>query len=211
MVTVCCSMASWMATRSFSPILSNSSTQTRPRSARTIAPASRRRSLVSGSLVTAAVRPTPDDPLPVVLTARGAIPMALRNSWLLAVLGSPTMSMLMSPLRCVPLARFFSHPDSSCSASAFLMTSCPWMEGHTDLPSTSRMSPRFPIERMVRTSLGVNTRPWESLPRILMSLTSTTVGKTPLVVLCPCTADDRARYTPTTWTRSPGLTLSTRS
>ena len=31
-VTVCCSIALWMATRSFSPILSNSSTHTRPHS-----------------------------------------------------------------------------------------------------------------------------------------------------------------------------------
>lgn len=44
MVTVCCSMTSWMATRSMSFILSNSSTHTIPRSASTMAPASRRRS-----------------------------------------------------------------------------------------------------------------------------------------------------------------------
>ena len=30
-------------------------------------------SLVSWSVVTAAVKPTPDDPLPVVVTARGAV------------------------------------------------------------------------------------------------------------------------------------------
>ena len=38
---VCCSIASWMATRSSSRILSNSSIQTTPPSASTIAPPSR--------------------------------------------------------------------------------------------------------------------------------------------------------------------------
>ncbi|OBZ79856.1 hypothetical protein A0H81_00483 [Grifola frondosa] len=41
MEIVCCSIASWMATRSSSRILSNSSMQTTPVSARTIAPPSR--------------------------------------------------------------------------------------------------------------------------------------------------------------------------
>mmetsp|Transcript_483 Transcript_483/g.1111 ORF Transcript_483/g.1111 Transcript_483/m.1111 type:complete len:235 (+) Transcript_483:1099-1803(+) len=198
MVTVCCSIASWIATRSFSPILSNSSTHTRPRSARTIAPASRRRSRVSGSDVTAAVSPTPEEPLPVVLTARGAMPMALRRSWDLAVEGSPTMRMLMSPRRWVPLARFFSQPERSCRARAFLMTSWPWMEGQTLRPRMSRISGRFPRERMVRTSFVVKTRPCESLPRILTSLARTAVGNTPDVLLCPDDAADKARYTPTT-------------
>lgn len=52
--------------------LSNSSMQTIPRSARTIAPASNLLSPVSGSVVTAAVRPTPEDPRPVVGIALGA-------------------------------------------------------------------------------------------------------------------------------------------
>lgn len=43
-VTRPCSITSWMAVRSMSDILSNSSMQTTPRSARTMAPASRRRS-----------------------------------------------------------------------------------------------------------------------------------------------------------------------
>ncbi len=46
---------------------------TMPRSAKTIAPASRRRSPVSASEVTAAVKPTPDEPRPVVGIARGAV------------------------------------------------------------------------------------------------------------------------------------------
>lgn len=41
-------------------------------SARTNAPASRKIYFVFGSLTIAAVRPTPDDPLPVVYTALGA-------------------------------------------------------------------------------------------------------------------------------------------
>ena len=59
-----CSMTSWMAVRSMSDILSNSSMQTTPRSAKTMAPASNRRSPDSGSVVTAAVKPTPDEPRP---------------------------------------------------------------------------------------------------------------------------------------------------
>lgn len=44
-----------------------------PRSPSTIAPASRRRSPVSASVVTAAVKPTPLEPRPVVAIARGAV------------------------------------------------------------------------------------------------------------------------------------------
>ena len=55
-----------MAVRSISDILSNSSMQTTPRSASTMAPASKRLSPVSGSVVTAAVKPTPEDPRPAI-------------------------------------------------------------------------------------------------------------------------------------------------
>src|SRR5579862_1452305 len=108
MVTVCCSMTSWIATRSISDILSNSSIQTTPLSARTMAPASRRRSPVSLSVVTAAVRPTPDDPRPVVAIANGAVFRTKRRSWDFAVDGSPTIRILMSLVlaglkeECVP-------------------------------------------------------------------------------------------------------------
>ena len=51
---------------SFSSILSNSSMQQTPISARTNAPPSRQSSFETGSLITAAVKPTPDEPLPVV-------------------------------------------------------------------------------------------------------------------------------------------------
>jgi hypothetical protein len=64
-------MTSWMAVRSPSSILSNSSMQQMPLSAITSAPPSSTISLVVGSFITAAVRPTPEEPLPVVYTARG--------------------------------------------------------------------------------------------------------------------------------------------
>lgn len=54
---------------SWSFILSNSSIRQIPLSARTRAPPSRVHSLVTGSLWTAAVRPTAEAPLPVVYTA----------------------------------------------------------------------------------------------------------------------------------------------
>jgi hypothetical protein len=64
--TVYCSITSWMFVLSLSSILSNSSMQQIPVSDNTKAPPSRTSSLVTLSLVTAAVRPTPDEPLPVV-------------------------------------------------------------------------------------------------------------------------------------------------
>jgi hypothetical protein len=66
METVCYSMTSWMFVLSLSSILSNSSIQQIPVSAKTKAPPSKTSSPVTVSLVTAAVRPTPEEPLPVV-------------------------------------------------------------------------------------------------------------------------------------------------
>ena len=63
---VCCSITSWIAVLSPSIILSNSSIQHTPWSAKTSDPPSNVISPVIGSLVTEAVKPTPDDPLPVV-------------------------------------------------------------------------------------------------------------------------------------------------
>lgn len=65
-LTVCYSITSWIAVLSLSFILSNSSIQHTPLSAITRAPPSNAISPVIGSLITAAVRPTLDDPLPVV-------------------------------------------------------------------------------------------------------------------------------------------------
>ncbi len=64
--TVCCSITSCIATQSCSSILSNSSMQHTPLSAKTKAPPSKTISFVVGSLVIVAVKPAPDDPLPVV-------------------------------------------------------------------------------------------------------------------------------------------------
>ena len=79
-MTVYYSITSWIATLSKSFILSNSSMQTIPLSAKTIAPASRCLSPVSWSTTIAAVSPTPEDPLPVVLMASGAISIMCLNS-----------------------------------------------------------------------------------------------------------------------------------
>lgn len=69
---VYCSMASWIATLSWGLILSNSSIQTTPPSARTIAPPSSWNSPVAWSLKTEAVRPAAEDPFPLVYTEIGA-------------------------------------------------------------------------------------------------------------------------------------------
>lgn len=55
-----------------------------------------RRSPVSLSVVTAAVRPTPEDPRPVVVMARGAVCRTYRSNCDLATDGSPMSRMLMS-------------------------------------------------------------------------------------------------------------------
>lgn len=64
--TVCYSIASCRMTLVLSSILSNSSIQQIPLSESTSAPLSSTFSFVSGSLVTYAVRPTAEDPLPLV-------------------------------------------------------------------------------------------------------------------------------------------------
>ncbi len=60
------SIASWIDVLSCSLILSNSSIKHIPLSANTKAPPSKVHSFVDGSLLTVAVRPTADAPLPVV-------------------------------------------------------------------------------------------------------------------------------------------------
>lgn len=64
-------MTSWIAVLSYSSILSNSSMQHIPISAKTKAPPSKLNSLVVGSLKTAAVKPTPLLPFPVVYIPLG--------------------------------------------------------------------------------------------------------------------------------------------
>lgn len=129
--------------------------QTTPRSARTIAPASSRRSPVSLSLVTAAVRPTPELPRPVVAIAKGAVPRTNRRSCDLAVEGSPTMRRLMSPRIWVPLGKFFSAPPRRRRRMARLMCSCPKIDGASDSDRRLKMSERFESWLMVRISVSV--------------------------------------------------------
>ena len=129
MEMLCCSIASWMDTRSLSFILSNSSIRHTPRSASTSAPPSSVHSRVTGSLCTAAVSPTAEAPLPVVYTARCAVFSTYLRNCDLAVPGSPSSSTLMSPLSLALPATCFSWPPKSASASASLMSSCPWMLG----------------------------------------------------------------------------------
>merc|ERR1719219_978430 len=137
-VTRPCSMTSWIAVLSRSVILSNSSIQTMPLSAKTMAPASSLLSPDSWSVVTAAVRPTPEEPRPVVVMARGAVCSTYLRSCDFATLGSPMRRILTSPLSLVPLGRFFSTPPRSMHRRAFLMYSWPWMDGARDLDSMSK-------------------------------------------------------------------------
>jgi hypothetical protein len=130
--------------------------QTTPRSARTIAPASSLRSPVSRSVVTAAVKPTPELPLPVVAIASGAVPNTKRSSCDFAVDGSPTMSMLMSPRIWVPLGRFFSAPPSRSKRIASLILSWPYMDGARDCERRRKMSRRLESWLICRISVSVN-------------------------------------------------------
>ena len=136
-------MTSWIATQSESSILSNSSIQMIPLSAKTMAPASKWRSPFSQSTETVAVRPTPDAPQPVVLKQRGANFMTCQSIWDFAVEGSPTISMLISPLKWALFSRFFSNPPSIWRMTAFLMFIWPWIEGAKDFASNSKTSSHF--------------------------------------------------------------------
>mmetsp|Transcript_6 Transcript_6/g.7 ORF Transcript_6/g.7 Transcript_6/m.7 type:complete len:259 (+) Transcript_6:1157-1933(+) len=209
MVTVCCSMTSWMATLSMSPILSNSSMHTTPLSASTIAPASKCFSPVSLSIVTAAVNPTPDEPLPVVLMAKGAMSMMCRRSCDFAVEGSPTISKLISPLRWVPLGRFFSAPPRSCRRMAFLTRGWPSMEGATEWAMRSKTS--FSLASFLMFLMSDSLMEGFSCSALMFLAPVATIMflKTPVVV--PDTFVPKHLKTPVTSTLSPGLTLSTRS
>mmetsp|Transcript_29921 Transcript_29921/g.85489 ORF Transcript_29921/g.85489 Transcript_29921/m.85489 type:complete len:237 (-) Transcript_29921:620-1330(-) len=144
---VCCSIASWIATRSFSSILSNSSMHTMPPSASTMAPPSRLKP-PPGEDTMLAVRPAALEPLPLVYTATGATFSANLRNWLLAVPGSPSSSMLLSPLMRVPSGSRLRAPPKSMQATPLLtlpMTSfeLSQMEGAMDFTIFSRMSGSF--------------------------------------------------------------------
>mmetsp|Transcript_5249 Transcript_5249/g.16456 ORF Transcript_5249/g.16456 Transcript_5249/m.16456 type:complete len:234 (-) Transcript_5249:477-1178(-) len=206
-VIVCCSITSWIAVRSASSILSNSSMQHTPMSASTSAPPSRTASPVCVSRVTAAVRPTPDEPRPVVEMASGAMPRANRRICDFAVEGSPTISTLMSPRRCVPLARFFSTPPSSMSSSACFTSSCPYTDGASERTNSGISSFDFASLRMFFTSVSVHSPAVASLESSRTWLPSTRVRYMPVLF---CLAGS-ARKMPHTRTRSPGLHESTSS
>mmetsp|Transcript_36893 Transcript_36893/g.113694 ORF Transcript_36893/g.113694 Transcript_36893/m.113694 type:complete len:213 (+) Transcript_36893:1097-1735(+) len=180
MVTHCCSMASWMATRSFWPILSNSSMQMKPRSARTMAPASRVNSREPGSFVMAAVSPTPLEPRPVVLMASGAVFMTKRSICDLPQDGSPTSSTLMSPRRCVPFERFFSVPPTICRSRPSFTSSWPQIDGAKERARSWKVSLRAAISRMFRMSSLTKGASIISLIGVMLVAMSR-AGKTPFV------------------------------
>ena len=118
-VTVCCSIASCIAERSFSSILSISSMHASPPLASTSVPASSvQRPSPNSSRTAAAVRPAADEDLPVAITPRGASRAAARSSCDLATPGSPIISTWMSPRMRVPSGRCLSTPPKSCIAIA---------------------------------------------------------------------------------------------
>jgi hypothetical protein len=110
-----------MATRSSSRILSNSSMQTTPPSASTIAPPSRANSPFA-CFTTEAVKPAAELPLPLVYTPTGATRSTNLRNCDLAVDGSPSMSTLMSPRSLFPSVRMVRLPPTSRHKIAFLMS-----------------------------------------------------------------------------------------
>mmetsp|Transcript_17799 Transcript_17799/g.38121 ORF Transcript_17799/g.38121 Transcript_17799/m.38121 type:complete len:266 (-) Transcript_17799:777-1574(-) len=204
-VTHCCSIASWIATRSLYAILSNSSMQMTPRSARTMAPASRVNSRVVESRTMAAVRPTPLEPRPVVLIAKGEVFMTNRSICDLPQDGSPTIKMLMSPRRWVPFSRFFSVPPIICSRSPALTFSCPQMEGAQERAKSLKASSRAAMFLMFFTSSATKGASVSSLSKVTF-VAINLAGQIPLVKSPLITGKDL--YTPVTCTRSPGLAFS---
>mmetsp|Transcript_42322 Transcript_42322/g.122392 ORF Transcript_42322/g.122392 Transcript_42322/m.122392 type:complete len:210 (+) Transcript_42322:1447-2076(+) len=182
--------------------------QMTPRSARTIAPASRVNSREPPSRVMAAVRPTPLEPRPVVLTARGAMFITKRSICDLPQEGSPTSSTLMSPRRCVPFARFFSVPPTICKSSPSFTFAWPQIDGAKERARSWKASGRAAISRMFRTSSLTKGASSISLTGWMLVATSR-AGQTPFVKSLG--GGGKERYTPMTWTRSPGLALSARS
>mmetsp|Transcript_10268 Transcript_10268/g.25163 ORF Transcript_10268/g.25163 Transcript_10268/m.25163 type:complete len:255 (-) Transcript_10268:492-1256(-) len=207
----CCSIASWMLTRSWSFILSNSSMRHTPRSASTSAPPSSTHSRVTGSLCTAAVSPTAEAPLPVVYTQRDAVFSTYFRNWLLATPGSPRSSMLMSPRsRVLPLT-IFSCPPNMARQMPILMSSCPWMDGAMDL--TRRWQMRGSRLRRRISSLSSSVRLWVAnrSPRRSRWLASTCVENTGKPCLVLRLASKLLVYTPVISTSSPGRAWSIRS
>lgn len=138
-VTVYCSITSCIATLSSDDILSNSSIHTNPLSANTIVPASIYFSPVSLLNETTAVKPIPEEPLPVALKDKFVNFIADLKIYDLAVEGSPTINTFMSPLIFVLLRVLISLPPTSYRIRAFFNFSYPSMEIATELVSISNI------------------------------------------------------------------------
>lgn len=90
-------------------------------SAKTKAPAYNAIYLVFSSLTIAAVKPTPELPLPVVYIALGEILAIFLSNCDLATPGSPTKAMLIYPLiLMLSVEVYFVTPPAIISRSAFL-------------------------------------------------------------------------------------------
>lgn len=163
-LTVCCSMTSWIAVRSLSSILSNSSIQQIPLSARTSAPPSKIISPVSVSRWIDAVKPTPLLPRPVVYTPLrrfkslesknvnfneskesdlGATVTMCFKSWDFATPGSPMRQTWISPRILIPSSSLLATPPQSNKSNAFLTSSCPNISGEIDCASLPYISGCF--------------------------------------------------------------------
>ena len=149
MEIVCCSIASWIATRSSSRILSNSSMHTQPPSAKTIAPPSNMKP-PSESLTTDAVKPAAEDPFPEVYTQIGAVFSTNLRNCDLAVDGSPINRTLTSPLNFAPSCVVFLEPEKRSDATAALMSSAPKIAGAI----LDRMSPMTSLKGLAAKALN---------------------------------------------------------
>ena len=158
MEMVCCSIASWMATWSFTSILSNSSMQQMPLSASISAPASTQYSPVSKSFTTVAVRPAAEEDLPEVKIARGKLEETYLSSLDLAQAGSPTTQTLMSPRREMPSPVRLATPPSSIRSMARLTSAAPYTAGAIESTSFSYM--RAPGNFSLSSS---TSRSWSSV------------------------------------------------
>mmetsp|Transcript_55524 Transcript_55524/g.132720 ORF Transcript_55524/g.132720 Transcript_55524/m.132720 type:complete len:245 (-) Transcript_55524:359-1093(-) len=111
----------------------------------------------------------------------------------------------MSPLRWVPLDRFFSTPPSICKSRPAFTRSWPQMAGAKDLDSSWKASSLSAIFLMLVTSWCTKTGCTRSRMGLMLVATSL-AGNTPSVN--SCMGGGKERYTPMTCTRSPGFALS---
>lgn len=126
--TVYYSITSWIATLSYSSILSNSSIQQIPWSASTNAPPSNRISSFE-SLYIEAVSPVEDDPFPVAYTPLGVTFAMYFNNYDLATPGSPMSAKLRSPLILIPSSIVIVDPPTIIKSKAFLTSFIPKISG----------------------------------------------------------------------------------